>query len=111
MGGCDGGGSDEGTGGLGRWVNIIDGATWSWIEIDGANFRAIGWPLQKLFLDGWTWAMGERVKAIMASVTDMLASIGERMPAVAQVTASVGGVTVTVQPKPPPPSGCPTCGK
>ena len=45
-------------------------------------------------------------KATAASITDALASVGERMPGVAQVTLSAGGATVTVTPKPPPPRPC-----
>lgn len=59
----------------------------------------------------WT-AFVSATKAKAASITDLLAGIGERMPSVASITATVNGVTITVTPKPPQPPqppGCPTC--
>lgn len=51
------------------------------------------------------------LKAKLAAVTDALAEVGARLPALAQVTVSAGGVTVTVNPKPPEaPKVCPSCG-
>jgi hypothetical protein len=54
------------------------------------------------------------VKQGAATVVDALADLGERMPGLAQITVSAGGVTATVTPKPPaaaPASVCPHCGK
>jgi hypothetical protein len=54
----------------------------------------------------------DTVKRGAAALTDHLAVIGERMPGLAQLTITAGGVTATVTPKPPPPPpmACPTCG-
>lgn len=54
------------------------------------------------------------VKRGAAALTDVLATIGERMPGLASLTFTAGGVTTTWTPKPPPPppppSTCPHCG-
>lgn len=54
------------------------------------------------------------VKLGAARLTDGLALLGERMPGLAQLTISAGGITATVTPRPPAapplPSACPTCG-
>lgn len=54
------------------------------------------------------------VKRGAAALADTLATIGERMPGLASLTITAGGVTATVTPKPPapppPPSTCPHCG-
>lgn len=54
------------------------------------------------------------VKLGAARLTDGLALLGERLPSLASLTISAGGVTATVTPKPPapppPPSACPSCG-
>ncbi len=60
-------------------------------------------------------------KDTAASLTDLLAEVGERMPILSSLTFTTQGVTVTVTPKPPappaPPSPpqqppiCPTCGR
>ncbi len=58
--------------------------------------------------------MLDKLRTAAAYVTDTLATIGERMPGLAQITVSAGGVTATVTPKPPaaPPAAatCPHCG-
>jgi hypothetical protein len=52
----------------------------------------------------------DMIKSGAATVTDHLAAVGERMPGLAQLTVSIGGVTATVVPKPPaPPPPAPTC--
>lgn len=53
------------------------------------------------------------VKRGAAAVVDTLATLGERMPGVSQVTIATPVVSVTVAPKPatPPPVVCPHCGK
>jgi len=53
----------------------------------------------------------ENVKGAAAALTDALAQFGERAPHVAQLTVTVGGITVTVQPKPEPSKACPSCGR
>ena len=54
----------------------------------------------------------DTIKTSAAWVTDRLAEVGARMPSVTQVTLTLPGVQVTVQPKPPePPKVCVTCGK
>lgn len=55
----------------------------------------------------------DTVKRGAALLTDALASVGERMPGLSQVTVTMGGASVTVVPKPapaPPPASCPSCG-
>lgn len=54
------------------------------------------------------------IRAAVAALTDALATIGERMPGLASLTFTAGGVSTTWTPKPPPPppppSTCPHCG-
>ena len=54
-----------------------------------------------------------RTKLAAASLTDALAALGSRLPAVTQITASVAGVTVTVTPAAKPASAppCSHCGR
>jgi hypothetical protein len=52
----------------------------------------------------------DTLRSAAASLTDALASLGERMPGLAQITISAGGVTATGTPKPPPATTCPHCG-
>ena len=55
----------------------------------------------------------------MAAVVDKLATIGQRMPALAALTVSAGGITATVTPAPPlppqqqpaPVPACRACGR
>ena len=59
------------------------------------------------------------VKAHMAAVVDKLATIGQRMPALAALTVSAGGITATITPAPPlppqqqpaPVPACRACGR
>jgi hypothetical protein len=59
--------------------------------------------------DDWKAFTGA-TKATAASCVDLLATVGERMPGLAQLTISAGGITATVTPKPEPHAACPTCG-
>lgn len=52
------------------------------------------------------------VKLAAATVTDTLATIGERAPGISQITIAGAGASITVTPTPKPPAAptCPHCG-
>jgi hypothetical protein len=62
--------------------------------------------------------MKTAIKATLASVTDALAAAGSKIPAIAQLTITHAGTSVTLTPAapvqvapPPAPPVCPHCGK